>query len=654
MIKICDKSLLKPLTILFQNSTKSSCYPVIWKRSNIIPAHKKNDKQLVENYRPVSLLPIFGKIFEKIIFDRLYNFLLQEELLNPNQSGFRPSDSCVKQLIAITHEIFKAFDCNPSLEVRSVFLDISKAFDKVWHEGLLYKLKSMGISGELYNLLENYLSDRFQRVLLNGKASSWRPVLAGVPQGSILGPLLFLIYINDLPNELKSNAKLFADDTSLFTIVKDKTESANILSNDLSEISKWAYDWKMLFNPNPCKPAREVVFSRKKKTQSHPAISLNNIQVERTSYQKHLALLLDEKLNFKQHVDSAILKMNKDISVIKKLRHSLPRKSLLTIYKAFLRPLVDYGDIIYDQPQNEYFCEKIESVQYRAALVITGAIQGTSRDKLYHELGLESLKSRRWYKRLSCMFKIMKREAPNYLINLIPRCEQTIRTRNNHIPNYHCRTDCFKYSFFPSTLNEWFKLDNNIRNSESIKIFKSKLLSFIRPVQSSIYSIFDPEGLKLLTRLRLGFTHLNEHKFRHNFQVCLNPLCSCSLEIEVTSHYLLHCHHFSNHRTDLMNSVNLIIPNFESMNDNIKKDILLYGDSRFDENKNKIILEATINFLKNSERFSRPLLNRYLVNYSRNKTTYKPITTKPLLVTKCKMFKKIEAVLSIIFDTFLY
>ena len=171
MIKICDKSLLKPLIILFQNSTKSSYYPDAWKKSNI-PVHKKNDKQLVKIYRPVSLLPIFGKLFEKIIFNRIYNFLLQKELINPNQPGVRPSDSCVYQLIAITHEIFEAFHCNPSLDGRSVFLDISKAFDKVWHEGMLYKLKSMGISGELYYLLETYLSNRFQRVLLNGKASS--------------------------------------------------------------------------------------------------------------------------------------------------------------------------------------------------------------------------------------------------------------------------------------------------------------------------------------------------------------------------------------------------------------------------------------------------------------------------------------------------
>ena len=288
------------MTLLFKNSSQLSCYPDIWKRSNIILAHKKSDKKLVNNYRRISLLPICGKIFEKIIFNKIYNFLLEDSLLNSNQSGFCPGDSCINQLLAVTHEILEAFDCNPSLEVRLVFLDISKTFDKVWHEGLLYKIKSMGVSGKLYNLLESYLSGRLQRVVLNGQTSLWRPVSAGVPQGSILGPLLFLVYINDLPNELKSNVKIFADDTSVFTIVKDKNENANTLNNDLMLISKWAYNWKILFNPDHSKPAQEVLFSRKKEVQIHPIISLNNIQVERAPYQKHLGLILDEKLNFKQ------------------------------------------------------------------------------------------------------------------------------------------------------------------------------------------------------------------------------------------------------------------------------------------------------------------------------------------------------------------
>ena len=168
----------------------------------------------------------------------------------------------------------------------------------------------------------------------------------------------------------------------------------------------------MLFNPGPSKPAQEVLFSRKRKTQIHPAISFNNIQIERASHHTHQGILLDEKLNFKQHIDTTISKINKGISVIKKLKHSLPRKSLMTICNALLRPLIDHGDIIYDQPQNKYFCEKLESVQYKAVLAITGAIQGTPRDEIYQEVGLKSFKSRTWYKRLSCMFKIMKEEAP--------------------------------------------------------------------------------------------------------------------------------------------------------------------------------------------------------------------------------------------------
>ena len=145
------------------------------------------------------------------------------------------------------------------------------------------------------------------------------------------------------------------------------------------------------------------------------------------------------------------------------------------------------------------------------------------------------LKSRRWYKRLVCMFKIKNEKAPNYLINLIPKYEPTVRTRNNSIPSYKCRTNCFKLPY-----NDWFNKYINIRNSESISLFKCRPLSFIRPVQNSIYNIFDPKGLKFLTRLRLGLSYLNVHRFRHNFQYCLNPLCSCSFETEDTSHSLLH------------------------------------------------------------------------------------------------------------------
>ena len=165
--------------------------------------------------------------------------------------------------------------------------------------------------------------------------------MASVSQGPILDPHLFLIYINDLPNGLKSNVKLFADDTSLFTIVKDKNEIANALNKDLSLISKWSFNWKMLFNPDLHKPAQEVLFSREKESIDHPVVSLNKIQMEKVSYQKHLGLFLDEKLNFKHHIDNTLFKVNKRVAVINKLRHALPRESLLTIYKVFLRPLID-------------------------------------------------------------------------------------------------------------------------------------------------------------------------------------------------------------------------------------------------------------------------------------------------------------------------
>ena len=346
LLKICGNSINKPLGLIFRACLEHGIFSQIWKKANVVPIHKKNDKQSIRNYRPVSLLPICGNIFERLLYNNMFSFLIENDLVSENQSGFKPSDSCVNHLLSITYEICKSFD--DKWEVRGVFLDISKAFDKVWHQGVILKLKQNCISGNLLKIIEDFLSNRYQRVVLNGQSSGWAAVNAGVPQGSILGRLLFLIYINDLSTGLSSNPRLFADDTSLF-----RNTSANELNNDLLKIRSWSYQWKMSFNPDPSKQAQEVIFSRNIKKPNHPELIFNNIPVNQTSYQKHLGMFLDNKLNFGEHLKYITNKVNKSIVLLCKLQMILPRRSLVTIYKSFIRPHLDYdGIIFFDQAFN--------------------------------------------------------------------------------------------------------------------------------------------------------------------------------------------------------------------------------------------------------------------------------------------------------------
>ena len=274
------------------------------------------------------------------------------------------------------HDIYANFDQYPTLEMRANFLDISKAFDKVWHEGLLFKLECIGISGNLLSLLESFLSNGFQQVVLNGQCSSWSSVLARVPQGSILGPLLLLIYINDLPKSLQCTVKLFADDTSLFSTVYEPNISASQLESDMKKISHWTCKWKMNFNPDVSKQSQDVIFSRKTFKVSHPSITFNTVPVARTACQKHHGLHLNEKLNFHDHINAKTLKANEGTGIIKRFSNTLPRNSYLTIYKSFIRSHLDYCDIIYNQPNNKRFCTKIEHIQYNPTLAITCATKG--------------------------------------------------------------------------------------------------------------------------------------------------------------------------------------------------------------------------------------------------------------------------------------
>ena len=397
MLLLCDSSVALPLKLIFQNILATSAYPDLWKLANVTPIFKNSDKQLIKNYRPISLLPICGKMFEKIIFNNLYNYLNANNLITKNQSGFRPGDSTSNQLLYLVNEIHKAFEDSKSLEVRAVFLDISKAFDRVWHDGLISKLKQNGISGNLIKLFENYLHNRKQRVVLNGFYSDYSVIESGVPQGSVLGPLLFLIYINDLETNIISDVKFSADDTMLFSIVKDPVISANILNHDLEMIYQWAHQWKMEFNPDPTEQATEVLFSCRKVRQNHPQLIFNGTAVVKVNEHKHLGLILQQGLSFEKHLNEKIIKAKKNIGILKHLSKFLPLRALDQMYKSLVRPHLDYCDFIYHIPSIIHqpplgltlnsLMEKVEIIQYQAALAITGAWQGTSRSKIYDELG---------------------------------------------------------------------------------------------------------------------------------------------------------------------------------------------------------------------------------------------------------------------------
>ena len=371
----------------------------------------------------------------------------------------------------------------------------------------------------------------------------------------------------------------------------------------MQKVSEWAHQWKMSFNPDPSKQAVEVYFTRRLIPPIPPVITFNNFAISVQDHQKHLGLILDQKLAFDCHLDEKIKKTNRGIGLLNRLREFLPRDSLVTIYKAHVRPHLDYGDIVYDRPGNSTFSEKIESIQYNACLAITGCFRGTSREKLYAELGLESLADRRLSRRLIFFYKILNGFAPTYLSSVLPpqREEEDVgvrrRLRTPFVAPF-CRTERYRASFFPFCINEWNNLDENIRNLPSISSFKTAILKFFKPNANSVFSVTDKKGVVLLNRLRVGFSHLREHKFRHNFADTVDPFCNCrNNSIETTQHFLMHCSDYSNDRLVMFNSLLQLDISLLPLKHKTLFITLLFGDSKFSQNQNHDILSITVKFI---------------------------------------------------------
>ena len=377
----------------------------------------------------------------------------------------------------------------------------------------------------------------------------------------------------------------------------------------------------MSFNPDPTKPAEEILFSHKISKPNHPPLFFNGTEVKRVNEHKHLGLVLDPKLNFAAHIKEKSSSARKGIGLIKHLRPYLPLKALDQIYKMHVRPHLDYCDFIYHIPELvnnfssdinlNYQMKTLESLQYQAALAVTGAWKGTNRDKIYEELGWESLHNRRMFRRLTQFYKIMNGFTPQYLVDPVPAPRRHLygaRITNDLHP-VRCRNDRFLNSFYPDAVNCWNNVGPDLRNVETLSKFKSTVLKIIRPEKKSIFNIHNHIGIKYIYQLRVGLSFLKAHKKAHNFGDTPVDTCLCHTGVETTEHFLIHCPHFNIHRNKLFSVVKPIISKMHSLTSLVNSkmvQILLYGEKGLNSGDNRAILNATIHYILNTGRFSQP------------------------------------------------
>ena len=479
VIRLSADIIAPSLTYIFNLSLDTGIYIDDWKRARVIPIYKSEDRRKCENYRPISILPIISKVFEREVFRQLYGYLSSNSFLSKFQSGFRPKHSTLSALIQMCDNLLKNMDDGRLNCV--VFLDIRKAFDSINHEILINKMHTLfGITGNQLKWFKSYLNNRVQQCLVNGQLSSPKMITCGVPQGSILGPLLFLLYINDMPDSLNhSTPSLYADDTEICASSNDCVDLVNKVNIDLDSTYQWMLQNKLQIHPGKSKHMFiGSSYNLKNKISSNP-ILINNKPIPRTKHYSCLGVNMDERLSWEKHVDSICSKVSAGIGAMRRVKPFVPRTTLKMLYNAIVQPYFDYCCPLWDN------CgiglkDRLQKYQNRAARVITGATYDTRSPELLRSLNWQPLEDRRNYLKSIFIYKILNgHTAPNLKKNLCFNYERdnTYNFRNREtdlappMPKKEFGKRCFNYN---ATIH-WNNLPHEAKSAESVISFKSTL-----------------------------------------------------------------------------------------------------------------------------------------------------------------------------------